>query len=106
MPIMQLSWILAYLALWYYLWDYADLPNAHYATMKLTHRSLNNKIVNTGYWHIWHCGITSGETHMEPMPIMQLSWILAYLALWYYQWGSADSTNANCATIIDTPVLK
>ena len=54
-----------------------------------------------GYLHIWHCGITSGVAQIEPMPIMQPSWIFAYLALWYYQWGSADWTNANYATIID-----
>ena len=41
---------------------------------------------------------------IDPMPIMQPSWILAcfaYLALWYYPWDYADSTNANCAVIMD-----
>ena len=44
--------------------------------------------------HKRHCSNNANNAHYATI------WILAYLALWYYLWGNADFTNANCATII------
>merc|ERR1712016_129560 len=103
MPIMLPSWMLAYLALPYYLWGNADCTNANYATimdacifgialLPLGKRRLHQCLLcnHHGCLHIWHCPITFGETQIAPMPIMQPSWMLAHLALSFYLWGNAD----------------